>query len=77
MNRTTIAILFGTVFIFSKAAIAQTIDDATVAIETDEPVAAKEFVLPEHLEATIWARALMFYNTDEYRRRSIRTHVGH
>lgn len=32
------------------------------ASEGDDLVATKEFALPEHLEATVWAKAPMFYN---------------
>jgi len=63
MKRTAIAIVFGTMLIFGRATNAQTIDDdAARALKTDESIGAKGFVLPEHLEATIWAKAPMFYN---------------
>lgn len=33
-----------------------------VKTQADEPNPAKQFVLPNHLEATIWAKSPMFYN---------------
>jgi putative membrane-bound dehydrogenase-like protein len=38
----------------------------SLPLQAEDPIAAKKFVLPDHLEATVWAKAPMFFNPTNF-----------